>query len=119
VHPAAPSGQDRLPAWWADLASEPRPDPNEPPRILIGDFNATLDHAALRRLISHGYRDAADATGSGLIGTWGPYLNRRIPAVTIDHVLVDHRIGVRDVEVRGIPRTDHRTVLATLTIPAA
>jgi endonuclease/exonuclease/phosphatase family metal-dependent hydrolase len=39
--------------------------------------------------------------------------------VTIDHVLVDRRIGVRDVQVHGLPRSDHRAVLASLTVPAA
>ena len=119
AHPAAPSGLDLIPDWFADLATEPRADPSGPPRLLLGDFNATLDHAPLRRLISHGYRDAADAAGAGLIGTWGPYLGRRIPAVTIDHVLVDRRVGVRDVQVRRIPHSDHRAVIATLAIPPA
>ena len=119
AHPAAPSSVAGLPDWFADLANEPRAEPNGTPRILLGDFNATLDHAPLRRLITHGYRDAADAVGSGLIGTWGPYLGRRMPAVTIDHVLVDRRIGVRDVRVRPIPRSDHRAVIVTLVVPAA
>ena len=32
-------------------------------RILAGDFNATLDHAELRRLIGRGYHDAAEQAG--------------------------------------------------------
>jgi hypothetical protein len=39
--------------------------------------------------------------------------------VTIDHVLVDTRIGVRDVQVHQIPKTDHRSIIASLTVPKA
>jgi endonuclease/exonuclease/phosphatase family metal-dependent hydrolase len=119
AHPLAPYAVNVLPDWRSDLANQPRADPNGPPRILLGDFNATLDHQPLRALIAHGYRDAADATGAGLIGTWGPYDGDLIPAVTIDHVLVDQRIGVRDVRVYGLPRSDHRTIVATVLVPPA
>ena len=70
-------------------------------------------------MISHGYRDAADADGAGLIGTWGTYNGHPLPPVAIDHVLVDRRIGVRDVQVHGVPRSDHRAVLASLMVPRA
>jgi endonuclease/exonuclease/phosphatase family metal-dependent hydrolase len=119
AHPLAPFDLRALKDWRTDLANEPRADPQSTPRILMGDFNSTLDHEALRALISHGYRDAADADGAGLIGTWGPYDGDPIPPVTIDHVLVDRRIGVRDVQVHGLPRGDHRAVLASLIVPAA
>ncbi|HET6531545.1 MAG TPA: endonuclease/exonuclease/phosphatase family protein [Actinoplanes sp.] len=119
AHPLAPWSVQVLDDWRSDLLNQPRPDPAGVPRILLGDFNATLDHVLLRALIGRGYRDAADADGSGLIGTWGPYDGDPIPPVTIDHVLVDRRIGVRDVQVHGVPRADHRAVLAVLTVPAA
>jgi hypothetical protein len=32
---------------------------------------------------------------------------------------VDRRIGVRDVQVHGVPGSDHRAVLAALIVPAA
>ena len=120
AHPLAPSSVEALGSWSADLAAQPKSDPAGPPRVLLGDFNATLDHHTLRELIARGdYRDAAAATGDGLIGTWGPYGGAPLPPVTIDHVLVDKRIGVRDVRVHGVPRTDHRSVYASLTVPAA
>jgi endonuclease/exonuclease/phosphatase (EEP) superfamily protein YafD len=133
AHPSAPYRLgDQLSIWWSDLAEEPTalagPDgmtdladtgPAAPLRILAGDFNATLDHAALRRLIGSGYRDAAEAMGSGLIGTWGPYKGHPIPPVTLDHVLVDKRIGVRAVSVHRVPGSDHRAVFADLAVPPA
>jgi endonuclease/exonuclease/phosphatase family metal-dependent hydrolase len=120
AHPAAPYSVDALRNWRADLAAEPAADPQGTPRILLGDFNSTLDHAELRALVARGYRDAASTVGKGLVPTWGLYYphDRRLPPITIDHVLVDERIGVRDVQVHRVPQTDHRAVLAWLTVPA-
>jgi len=116
AHPAAPYAVSALRTWRSDLDGEP--GTSAVPRILLGDFNSTLDHQALRTLISRGYRDAAEADGKGLVPTWGPYHGRPIPPVTIDHVLVDRRIGVAHVSVHGVPNSDHRAVLAELRLPA-
>jgi endonuclease/exonuclease/phosphatase family metal-dependent hydrolase len=118
AHPLAPYATSVLAEWRDDLAAEPAPEPDGPPRILLGDFNSTLDHAPVRRLIARGYRDAADAAGKGLLPTWGPYAGKPVPPVTIDHVLVDKRIGVADVRAAGVNRSDHRSIIATLTVPA-
>ena len=119
VHPLAPHALTALADWRADLAAEPAPDPRGTPRILLGDFNSTLDHAPVRRLVARGYRDAADAAGKGLLGTWGPYAESPVPPITIDHVLVDERIGVRDIRVYGVEGSDHRSIVATLRVPAS
>jgi endonuclease/exonuclease/phosphatase family metal-dependent hydrolase len=119
AHPAAPYSVAALKDWHADLLAEPHADPNGTARVLLGDFNSTLDHAELRNLVAHGYRDAASTVGQGLVPTWGLYHGPRyLPPITIDHVLVDERIGVREVQVHRIPRSDHRSVLAWLTVPA-
>jgi endonuclease/exonuclease/phosphatase family metal-dependent hydrolase len=117
AHPLAPYALSVVNEWRGDLANEPRATPGGPLRILLGDFNATLDHAPLRQLIASGYHDAADTVGKGLIGTWGPYDGDLIPPVTIDHILTDQRIGIRDVSIHDVPRSDHRAVFAALTIP--
>jgi len=83
--------------------------------ILAGDFNATLDHAEMRRLLDTGYVDAAAEVGAGHRGTW-PHGRRFPPPVTIDHVLADTRIGVRKFSVGTIPDTHHGAVLATLVL---
>ncbi|MEU7839438.1 endonuclease/exonuclease/phosphatase family protein [Micromonospora sp. NPDC049114] len=119
AHPAAPSALDQVGAWRADLIAQPPATPGGGLRILAGDFNSTLDHGPLRALLRTGYVDAADATGTGLTGTWGPYDGDLIPPVTIDHVLVDRRIAANKVEVFGLGGSDHRPVLATLRLPAA
>jgi endonuclease/exonuclease/phosphatase family metal-dependent hydrolase len=123
AHPNAPSSFAAwaIRTWRTDLRNQPKPDPAGPPRILLGDFNATLDHAEMRSIVAGGYRDAADATGKGLVPTWGAYQDSRpkLPPVTIDHVLVDRRIGVQEVSVHRIASSDHRAIVAWLRVPAA
>jgi endonuclease/exonuclease/phosphatase (EEP) superfamily protein YafD len=117
VHAFPPARGDRVRQWRADLRAFPPATPDGRLRILAGDFNATLDHAELRRLLDTGYQDAAAQVGAGLHGTW-PRGRRFPPPVTIDHVLADERCGVRAVSVHTIPGTDHRAVLAELELPA-
>jgi endonuclease/exonuclease/phosphatase family metal-dependent hydrolase len=115
AHPPPPSGPDNMRAWQVGLRVLPPATPEGGLRILLGDFNATLDHSEMRRIVDTGYRDAADVTGTGLQPTWpGGAIP---PPVTIDHVLVDQRIGVGDLDVHGLPGSDHRAVEADLQLP--
>jgi endonuclease/exonuclease/phosphatase (EEP) superfamily protein YafD len=121
VHATAPAsttprlGSKVTDAWAQALAAEPPATVDGRLRLLLGDFNATLDHVALRRLIGTGYRDAAEVTGQGLTMTW-PY-DKLFPRVALDHVLADRRVGVRRVAVYPVPGSDHRAVLAELVLP--
>jgi len=103
-------------AWARDLENLPSTGAGEP-RVLLGDFNATLDQSEFRDLVGRGYADAADALGDGLTPTW-PTNRRFPPLVTIDHVLADQRIGIRDYAVEDLPGSDHRAVVAELSLPA-
>ncbi|GAA3130069.1 endonuclease/exonuclease/phosphatase family protein [Planomonospora alba] len=115
VHPYAPIGEE-VDEWAAGLDALPPASPGTV-RILAGDFNASLDHAAMRRLLDRGYADAADRTGQGLVPTW-PAGRRIPPIITIDHVLVDRRVSVNEVSVHTLPGTDHRAVFADLRLPS-
>jgi endonuclease/exonuclease/phosphatase family metal-dependent hydrolase len=84
--------------------------------VLAGDFNASLDHRAFRELLDRGYVDAADQLGRGLTPTW-PNFRPMPPIISIDHVVADRRVAVRDVEVVDVPGTDHRGVFAELRLP--
>jgi endonuclease/exonuclease/phosphatase family metal-dependent hydrolase len=115
AHPCAP--QVRYTGEWrVGLAAQPAAPDGGLPRILMGDFNATLDHGPLRRLLATGYRDAAAERGAGLVPTW-PFLHYRLPWVTLDHILVTDPIVVASVAVRPILGSDHRAVVAELRIP--
>ncbi|XVU30457.1 endonuclease/exonuclease/phosphatase family protein [Actinoplanes sp. CA-054009] len=112
VHPAAPHSLDVLDDWRRDLRDQPGPG-----RILAGDFNATLDHKQLRDLLGRGFRDAAATLGQGWVPSWGPYAERTIPPITIDHVLVDRTIGIGRFAAYDLPGSDHRMVLAAVVLP--
>jgi endonuclease/exonuclease/phosphatase family metal-dependent hydrolase len=116
VHPCAPGvrrwgGPTR---WRAELRA--LPPPGKLPRVLAGDFNATLDHAAFRDVLRLGYADAAQQTGNALVPTWG------IPGkggalLPLDHVLVSPGCAVRAFSVHVVPRSDHRAVFAEIQLP--
>jgi endonuclease/exonuclease/phosphatase (EEP) superfamily protein YafD len=100
--------------WRATLRQLPRAVPGRT-ELLVGDFNASLDHAELRRVIGHGWADAADRSGNGLAGTWPS----GFPTVALDHVLTSRQIGVRSTKVFRIGGSDHRMVFAVLELPRA
>ena len=115
VHPLPPVSRANTRAWQLALRRLPGPRAGGTPRVLIGDFNATLDHREMRRLLARGYVDAADATGDGLRPTW-PTTGRRLP-LTIDHVLFPAPIRVRRVSLHTVRGSDHRAVIAELVLP--
>jgi endonuclease/exonuclease/phosphatase (EEP) superfamily protein YafD len=100
--------------WRSTLRQLPAAVPGRS-EVLAGDFNSSLDHAELRKMIGRGWADAADRSGGGLVGTWPS----RLPSVALDHVLVSRRIGVHTTKVARIAGTDHRMVFAVLELPRA
>ena len=115
VHPLPPVSRANTRAWSEALRSLPGPRAGAVPRVLLGDFNATLDHHELRRLLDRGYADAADSTGQGLRPTW-PTTGGR-PPITIDHVLLPSRIRIRRMSLHDVPGSDHRSLIAELVLP--
>ena len=115
VHTDPPVTLRRTARWERELAALPSAG-GDVLRVLAGDFNATPDHAAFRRLLARGYVDAAADRGQALVHTWAPEFRSR-PRLTIDHVLADRRIGVAAVTVHDLPGSDHRAVAAELVLP--
>ncbi|XVQ84740.1 endonuclease/exonuclease/phosphatase family protein [Microbispora siamensis] len=115
VHTLSPLSSDDVAQWTAELAALPAASPGVV-RVLAGDFNASLDHAALRAVLGRGYADAADATGDGLTTTW-PANRRFPPLITIDHVLYDERASAVNTSVHQVPGSDHRAFFAELRLP--
>ena len=115
IHARAPTSPSETRQWREDLRALP-PTGDGGMRILAGDFNATLDHHELRRLIGRGYHDAAEQAGNGLRMTWSDE-SRLPPLVAIDHVLADRRMRVASARVVTVPGSDHHGVLAELVLP--
>ena len=116
IHVPAPTSPGDTADWRRDLRKLPSSGEGGL-RILAGDFNATLDHAELRRLIGRGYRDAAEQAGVGLQMTWSTDASPLPAMVAIDHVLADRRIRVASARTVAIPGSDHRGVLTELVLP--
>ncbi|WP_244932069.1 endonuclease/exonuclease/phosphatase family protein [Nocardioides sp. W7] len=115
VHPAYPL---RIDSWRTEHAALLAAAEELEPDLVVGDLNATLDHAPMRRLLDAGYRDATELSGSGWQPTWpasGSGLQGLLPPVVqIDHVLVDDgwtAVRTWTVEIDG---TDHRALVAEL-----
>lgn len=117
VHTCAPLGPGYDTCWQDSQRRLPAATPHETVRVMAGDFNSTLDHALLRRVLDTGYRDAADARGEGLAPTWPADGRVLPPGIAIDHVVADRRVAIRAFATHDLPRSDHRAVSAVLTLP--
>ncbi len=115
VPPRPPWSPGATARWRSQLSALPAP--SDSPRILAGDFNATLDHAQFRRLLRRGYVDAASQAGHGLSLTWGPQPGRRPALLAIDHVLIDRRCAVVTTSAHRVTGSDHRALFAELRLP--
>jgi endonuclease/exonuclease/phosphatase (EEP) superfamily protein YafD len=83
--------------------------------IAAGDFNATLDMSPFRRLLSDGYRDAAEQAGAGMARTF-PNRRRIWPIIGIDHAFVRNCVAT-SLSAVSVTGSDHRALLTTIDIP--
>ena len=115
VHVQPPLGNANARTWHRELDELPKSTTDKRPRILAGDFNATLDHAAFRTLVDHGYADAGEETGEGMQTTWSSWPTG--PPLTIDHIVTDTRCAISSYAVFDLPNSDHRAVMAEVILP--
>jgi endonuclease/exonuclease/phosphatase family metal-dependent hydrolase len=116
VHPSAPAlARGGAVRWRRELAALPAP--GSVPRVMAGDFNATIDHAAFRGVLGRGYADAARQTGNALTPTWGP--PHKDALFALDHVLVSRGGAVLACSVHAVPGSDHRAVYAQIRLPSS
>jgi endonuclease/exonuclease/phosphatase (EEP) superfamily protein YafD len=118
VHTAQPLS--KAATWRTDharLFAAIRPLPGRV--VVAGDFNATLDHRPMRRLLSVGFADAARQANSGWQPTWpgagdaDGALPFGLHLLTLDHVL-SREYSAISTDVYTIPRSDHRALVARL-----
>jgi endonuclease/exonuclease/phosphatase (EEP) superfamily protein YafD len=115
AHPQAPTLPD---VWRDDHAALLAAVRDHEPDLVVGDLNATVDHAPLRALADAGYRDVGELANEGWQPTW-PASDRwavlpgvAFPLAQIDHVLVGPRLAALGMHTVAIPGSDHRAVLA-------
>ncbi|OLT13835.1 hypothetical protein BJF78_21005 [Pseudonocardia sp. CNS-139] len=115
VHTTAPMGRSATAWWHAELDLIGRWTRASPAPVVVGDLNATFDHAPLRAALG-GCRSAAAGTGRGLVGTF-PSAFPRWLGIQIDHVLVPAGTTTSHFAVLDVPGTDHRAILTRVHLP--
>ena len=84
--------------------------------VLMGDFNATYDHAPFRDMLGARFADAARQVGRGFTMTWPANRGVVPPMIAIDHIVVDQGVSTGQMQVLRIPGSDHAALLATLAV---
>ncbi|HET6699778.1 MAG TPA: endonuclease/exonuclease/phosphatase family protein [Nocardioidaceae bacterium] len=124
VHPSPPVGDAA--AWRRDQAVLRQAATRDAgvPTLVVGDLNATVDHAPLRELFARGFADAAEQASSGWQPTWpaagevGAF-GASVPSlIAIDHVLVDEQLTTVSTSTASVPGTDHRALVASVATVA-
>ncbi|MER6916568.1 endonuclease/exonuclease/phosphatase family protein [Streptomyces sp. NPDC000594] len=84
--------------------------------IVAGDFNATPDHAAFRKILDAGeLRSAAILGGASRTPSWPSMVGRPLGA-QIDHVLVSRDFSVDSARFLEVAGSDHRALLVRLDL---
>jgi len=125
VHTKAPVW-GRASQWRSELAALGRLAARPGNMLLLGDFNATLDHAEFRQMLQGQDRnrpggplvDAGAAALARLVPTW-PMAGPPLPGVVIDHIVTGPQVHSSGYAVLPVAGSDHAALLATLSVPAA
>ncbi|OLZ63668.1 hypothetical protein AV521_38440 [Streptomyces sp. IMTB 2501] len=116
AHPMPPL-PDQVGLWRRELgrlrafaAAGPRT-----PTILAGDFNATQDHAAFRRILDTGLTDAARLAGHDRAASW-PARTASVIGTQIDHVLLSADFTATGARFLRVSGSDHRALVVDVTL---
>lgn len=117
-----PPVDERISQWRGDLLKISHQAGSQGNQVLMGDYNATYDHAEFRALLDEGpdgnkLVDVGTASWGRFSPTW-PMEGPALPGVVIDHVVTSPRIAGSDYSVHPVPGTDHAALIAQLNIPA-
>lgn len=84
--------------------------------VIMGDFNATYDHAPFRDMLGDRFTDAARQAGHGFTFSWPsdrPYLPMMF---SIDHIVLDKGLSASDLKNVKVDGTDHAALLGTIRV---
>lgn len=96
--------------------------------VIMGDFNATWNHARFRELLGTTFVDASEQAGEGFHMTWPsqtvtaglrlPFVGTVPPLIEIDHIVYTANSGVfvGDLKTVQISGTDHLALIGTLEV---
>lgn len=120
VHPLPGTSREALSAWRDDLDAIGHLVADDAaaggsPAVVVGDFNATRWHPALRDLLDDGWSDAHEMLGQGFSRSW-PTDRRFPPLVRIDRALVNDLISPRSTVDVSLPGSDHAGFVLDLAV---
>lgn len=120
VHPFSPRPSNQG-LWDRGLGSISQLREDDHTFVLMGDFNATWDHASFRYLLGGRFVDAGENAGEWFHMTYpaNKKLFGVIPipaAVEIDHIVHDRGVVVGDLDTVTIAGSDHKALLGTLEV---
>ena len=87
------------------------------PLIVAGDLNAPESSPVIRALLPVGLRDAFSSVGRGFGYSYGHALRVGFSFLRIDHILVSPEIGLNRCFAGNAEASEHRPVIADLTMP--
>ena len=127
VHTTAPLDDVTLSQWDAEFAALDRHLADlvadlEGAVLAAGDFNANYQHKSFRTLVDADgggdhLREAYRQAGRGLVFTWPNRRRFGVPSISrLDHVLIDGDLSVLELWEGEGAGSDHRPVIADLTL---
>ncbi len=120
VHPFSPRPSNQG-LWDRGLGTISQLQDDDHTFVLMGDFNATWDHASFRYLLGGRFVDAGENAGEWFHMTYpaNKKLFGVIPvpaAVEIDHIVHDRGVVAGDLDAVTIAGSDHKALLGTLEV---
>lgn len=120
VHPFSPRPSNQG-LWDRGLGAISQLQGDDHTFVLMGDFNATWDHASFRYLLGGRFVDSGENAGEWFHMTYpsNKKLFGVIPipaAVEIDHIVHDRGVVVGDLDAVTIVGSDHKALLGTLEV---
>lgn len=120
VHPFSPRPSNQG-LWDRGLGTISQLQDDDHTFVLMGDFNATWDHASFRYLLGGRFVDAGENAGEWFHMTYPA--NKRLfgwipvpAAVEIDHIVHDRSMVVGDLDAVTVSGSDHNALLGTLEV---
>lgn len=120
VHTTAPTGP--WGAQWASsialvgqLAQTPYQQGDDR-YVLLGDFNATMDHRVFRVMLGERFSDAARSSASGIDFTWPANMHGVPQLISIDHMVLDEGVRAAQMQTITVDGSDHQALLFTLGV---
>ena len=120
VHPFSPRPSNQG-LWDRGLGSISQLGEDDHTFVLMGDFNATWDHASFRYLLGGRFVDAGENAGEWFHMTYPA--NKRLfgwipvpAAVEIDHIVHDRSVVVGDLDAVTVSGSDHKALVGTLEV---